>query len=528
MKKKEFIEISATIDNKVIKTLLSVKELRKFLAKGESATVKIFEDGKNAYSIKLDLKDIEYLLNQYDYKNCSFIPTFLSKYLIDFTTVVANTNLLPTIGRESEINKSFFYLSQDIKNNVFLVGDIDCGKTKIAQEIIKRIVTSECPSSFYGKRVISINFEEILDIKSNFKLDNVVNKIINYIEKYKKYVIIYVDDALYLKMDEHLIKILHYVIKNDIQAIFCCRAEEYEKLYMEDYFIKKYENIIFIDEPEYKEIYPIIENHINAIMDEYNVTIPINISKFAIYTSSLLNSHSCNPGRSIDILIKAAKYAKIQGKQKVDKECILNCYDSQYKLFNAMSESEKRKIAYHEAGHFLTLLKSNNSEAEKTACISILPTMNFLGINICYYVPEKSLNMDKKNMVDRIAIYLGGRVAEKEITNVFSSGASSDLEAANTLAEDMLMQYGLSDGDNKNRSFIVDGCYIKSYLLTENDKKRINREIKSIIKKAYKKAETIIKENRQLLDLIAETLLKEIIITGEDMEAIIEKFNNSK
>lgn len=528
MIKKEIIEISATIDNEVIKTLVSVKELRKFLAKSESATVKIYKDGKHTYSVKLDLKDIEYLLNQYEYKSCSFIPKSLSKYLIDFTTVVANTNLLPTIGRESEISKSFFYLSQDIKNNVFLVGDIDCGKTKIAQEIIKRIVISECPSSFYRKRVISINFERILDIKSNFKLENVVNRIINYIEKYKNHIILYVDDALFLKMDEQLIKILHYVIKNDIPAIFCCRTEEYEKLYIDDYFIKKSENTIYIDEPEYKEIYPMIENHINVIMDEYKVTIPINISKFAIYTSSLLNSYSCNPGRSIDILIKAAKYAKIVGKEEVDKDCILNCYDSQNKLFNAMSESDKRKIAYHEAGHFLTLLKSNNAEAEKTACISILPTLDFLGINICYSVPEKSLSMDKKSIIDRISIYLGGRVAEKEITNVFSAGAASDLDAANTLAENMLMQYGLSEGDNKNRSFIVNGNYIKSYLLTESDKKRINKEIKSIIKKAYKKAEQTIKENRQLLDLIAETLLKEIIITGEDMEAIIEKFNNSK
>ena len=238
----------------------------------------------------------------------------------------------------------------------------------------------------------------------------------------------------------------------------------------------------------------------------------------------MLNSHSSNPGRSLDILIKSAIFAQINGKKEVDKECILNSYDSQYKLFNAYSEENKRKIAYHEAGHFLTLIKSNNAELEKTACISILPTMYFQGANICYFIPERNTVLDRDKIIDRIAIYLGGRVAEKEISNTFSTGASVDLDAANTLAEDMLMRYGLSNGDDKNRSFIVGGYYIKSYLLTDEDKERINAEIKSIMDEAYARAEQIIKNNLDILYVIAETLLEELVITGEDMEAIIKEF----
>lgn len=522
--KKGNIEISVSAENKVFKTLISVDKLREFLAKGKGATVTLYKDGEPLYNVEFSYEDIYYMVNKYDMMQYSLIPRFLSKYLIDYTTVIASTTALPTAGREKELSKAWFYLSQDMKNNVFLVGDVDVGKTTVAQELIRQIVTGECPKHFYGKRVISFRFDELFEIKSNFKYERIVDFMINFIEKNRDNIIIYVDDALYLKFDEQMMKILHFIVKSNVPTIFCCRIDEYENLYLNDYFIKKFENMIAIEEPEYKEVYHMIENHIENIKATYQVEITENIAKFAIYTSNLLNSHSCNPGRTLDILIKAAGYAQIKGKNEVDKECVLDCYDSQYKLFNAYSEEDKRKIAYHEAGHFLTLIKSSNAELEKTACISILPTMYFTGANICYFIPERNTVLERDKIIDRIAIYLGGRVAEKEISNEFSTGASLDLDAANTLAEDMLMKYGLSSGDDKNRSFIVGGYYIKSYLLTDCDRERINAEIKSIIDEAYERAEKIVKNNLDILYVIAETLLEELVITGEDMEAIIKEY----
>ena len=522
--RKGYIEISVSVENKVVKTLISIDELREFVAKGKGATVKLYKDGEPLYNVEFEYKDVYYMVNKYDMMHYGLIPRFLSKYLIDFTSVIARTNAFLTTGRDDEISKAWFYLSQNTKNNVFLVGDVDTGKTTIAQELIRQIVTGECPKRFYNKRVISFRFDELLEMKSDFIYEHIIDRIISFIEKNKDYIIIYVDDALMLKMDEQLIKILHILVKDNIPSVFCVRLDEYESLYLNDYFIKKYENIIAVEEPEYKDVYPMIENHVKNISRDYQVEISKKMAKFAIYTSSLLNSHSCNPGRTLDILTKAAIYAQMKSKEKVDKKCILNCYDSQYKLFDAYSEEDKRRIAYHEAGHFLTLIKSNNAELEKTACISILPTMYFQGANICYYIPEKGISLNRNAIIDRIAVYLGRRVAEKEISNTFSTGASLDLDAANTLAENMLMRYGLSNGDDKNRSFIVGECYIKSYLLTDGDRKRINDEIKSIIDEAYARAEKIIKSNRDILYVVAETLLEELVITGEDMEAIIKEF----
>ena len=526
--KRGYIEISVTIEDKVMTTRISVDKMRIFVAQGKGATVKLLRNGEPVYNVEFDYKNLYYMVNKYDMMYFSIIPKFISKYLIDYTSVIAATNSLPAVGRDNEISKAWFYLSQNTKNNAFLVGDIDVGKTTIAQELIRQIIMGDCPKKFYSKRVISFRFDELLEIKSDFKYERIINLIINFIEKNKEYIIIYVDDAIMMKMDEKLIKVLHFIIKNDVPTVLCCRTDAYEDLYLEDYFIKKYENIIAVEEPEYKEVFTMIEDHINNIMKNYQVKIDEKVAKFAIYTSSLLNSHSCNPGRTLNILTKSSIYAQIKGKEDVDKEAILNCYDSQYKLFNDYSEEDKKKIAYHEAGHFLTLIKSSNAELEKTACISILPTMYFQGANICYFIPERNTTLDRDTIIDRIAIYLGGRVAEKEISNAFSTGASLDLDVANTLAEDMLMKYGMSSGEDQNRSFVVGGYYIKSYLLTDGDKKRINDEIKSIIDEAYARAEKTIQDNRPILDLIAEKLLNELVITGENMEAIIKEFEETK
>lgn len=530
MKSKDgHVEISVVSeDGSVIKTLVPVDTLREFIAQKKGATVKFYKNGSEVYSVEFDPKNVRYMVNRYDMMQYSLIPKYLSKYLIDFTSVISIANVYPAEGREEELEKAWFYLSQEIKNNVFFVGEIDSGKTAIAQELVRQIVTADCPEWFYNKRVISFNFEKLIDIKSDFKYEHIIDMIMDFIRRNKDYIIIYVDDALYLKLDEHMVKLLHFIIKSNVPTMLCCRTEQYESLYLDDYFINKYENIIAVEEPEYKDIYPMIKNHVKNISTDYQVGISEKMAKFAIYTSSLFNSHSCNPGRTLDILTKSAIYAQIKEKDEIDKECILNCYDSQYKLFNEYSEKDKRKIAYHEAGHYLTLIKSNNAELEGTACISILPTLYFTGVNICYSIPGKNIVLDRDEIIDRIAVYLGGRVAEKEISKTFSTGASSDLDAANTLAEDILMRYGLSNGDNKNRSFVVGGYYIKSYLLTDRNRKRINKEIKSIIDEAYKRAEKIIKENRRILDLIAQTLIEELVITGEDMEAIIKKYEKNK
>ena len=167
--RKDYIEISVSVENQVCKTLISIEELREFVDKGKGATVTLYKDGKALYNVKFDYKEVYYLVNKYDMMHFSLIPRFLSNYLMDYTSIIASTGALKAVGRDEELSKAWFYLSQYNKNNVFLVGDVDVGKTTVAEELIRQIVTGECTKKFYSKRVISLRIDELLEIKSDFK-----------------------------------------------------------------------------------------------------------------------------------------------------------------------------------------------------------------------------------------------------------------------------------------------------------------------------------------------------------------------
>ena len=450
----------------------------------------------------------------------NIIPFYLKSYLDDFTKALATIKLLPLIGRDEEIKKIWTYLSQLNRKNVFVVGEADVGKTTIVLEIARKLINLEVPKKFHNHRLIRLNPEKILNIKTDTKKLIVIESIENFIKSHSSDIIIYIDDVVYMTLDDDLMRLLYKLIKKEnIPIIMCTRSEMYNYIFAEDYFITKSINLVEVMEPEFEEIYPMLEKTVMGMETSYSIEITEDIVKFAIYTSVLANTVSCNPGRTLLILDQAATIAINEGKKKIDKECVLSCYDSYKKEYEAMSEEDKRIIAYHEAGHFLTLKKSSITGV-KTACVSILPMMDFLGVNFSYHMLGKDLHKDRKYMIDTIAIYLGGRVAEKMVTKTLSSGASSDLEDANTLAEEMIIKYGLSKNGN-NRSYILDEEYIKDYLLTDKDKEKINSEIISIIEEAYKRAKKILSKNRKILDKIVNILLMEEILTGEELDKIV-------
>ena len=95
------------------------------------------------------------------------IPIYLKKYLVDYTQKLSQKSVAPIVGREHEIEKAWFYLSKETRNNVFLIGEKDVGKTAIAVEIARQIATNECPKEFYQKRVLMLKPEMILKIEND-------------------------------------------------------------------------------------------------------------------------------------------------------------------------------------------------------------------------------------------------------------------------------------------------------------------------------------------------------------------------
>ncbi|MDR6758892.1 cell division protease FtsH [Mycoplana sp. BE70] len=193
---------------------------------------------------------------------------------------------------------------------------------------------------------------------------------------------------------------------------------------------------------------------------------------------------------------------------------------------SAMTEAEKKLTAYHEAGH--AILALNVPMADPLHKATIIPRGRALGMVM--QLPEGDrYSMSYKWMVSRLAIMMGGRVAE-EITfgkENITSGASSDIEQATKLARAMVTQWGFSDqlgqvayGENQQEVFLGHSV-AQSKNVSESTAQKIDNEIRRLIDEAYAEAKRIITEKHHEFVALAEGLLEYETLTGDEIKALI-------
>ncbi|SOC37013.1 membrane protease FtsH catalytic subunit [Rhizobium subbaraonis] len=193
---------------------------------------------------------------------------------------------------------------------------------------------------------------------------------------------------------------------------------------------------------------------------------------------------------------------------------------------SAMTEAEKKLTAYHESGHAIVAL--NVPAADPLHKATIIPRGRALGMVM--QLPEGDrYSMSYKWMVSRLAIMMGGRVAE-EITfgkENITSGASSDIEQATKLARAMVTQWGFSDqlgqvayGENQQEVFLGHSV-AQSKNVSESTAQKIDNEIRRLIDEAYAEAKRIITEKHHEFVALAEGLLEYETLTGEEIKALI-------
>lgn len=192
------------------------------------------------------------------------------------------------------------------------------------------------------------------------------------------------------------------------------------------------------------------------------------------------------------------------------------------KRSRVMTEKDKKLVAYHESGHAVVAKLLPN--ADPVHEVSIVPRGPAGGYTI-NLPKEDVLFVSKSYMEDRIVLMLGGRVAEKLVLNDISTGASNDIQQASRLARKMVTQYGMSDemgpinfgGEHEEVFLGRDWGTYRNY--SEDVAALIDRETKKIIELAYKKAETLLKENMKRLHNVANALLEKEKLDGKEFEA---------
>lgn len=197
------------------------------------------------------------------------------------------------------------------------------------------------------------------------------------------------------------------------------------------------------------------------------------------------------------------------------------------KKSSTLSPAEKHKVAYHESGH--TLVAESVPTGEPVHKVSIIPRgIGALGYTL--QVPEKEKFLVTKNeLLDQIAILLGGRVAEEIIFGDISTGGQNDLERSSELARSMVCTYGMSEKlgaitfGKKNKSLFLGTEYDEEKNYSEETARQIDAEVKTVIKTSYKRASVILKENRSILDALAAELEEKEVLSGDEVEEIIKK-----
>ena len=188
------------------------------------------------------------------------------------------------------------------------------------------------------------------------------------------------------------------------------------------------------------------------------------------------------------------------------------------------TEKEKRTVAYHEAGHAVVGIKLDG--ANDVQKITIIPRGRAGGYNLMLPKEETYLRT-KKELLDSISGFLAGRVAEEIMFNEVTTGAQNDFEQATKIARAMVTEYGMSDlgpiqFEEEQSSVFLGRDYNKAQNFSHEVAKQIDEEVRKIITNQYQVTKKIIKENLDLLKLIAETLLEYETITKEQIDYLVK------
>ncbi|CAL67650.1 ATP-dependent zinc metalloprotease FtsH [Christiangramia forsetii] len=278
----------------------------------------------------------------------------------------------------------------------------------------------------------------------------------------------------------------------------------------------RFDRQIYVDLPdlnERKEIFDVHLKPLKKVADELDTDF---LAKQTPGFSGADIANVCN---------EAALIAARKGNKAVGKQDFLDAVDrivgGLEKKNKIITPSEKKAIAFHEAGH--ATVSWMLEHAAPLVKVTIVPRGQSLGA--AWYLPEERLIVRPEQMLDEMCAALGGRAAEKVIFNKISTGALSDLEKVTKQARAMVTIYGLNEAVGNLTYYDSSGQgeynFTKPY--SEKTSELIDKEISNLIEDQYKRAIDLLEHNKDKLSELAEILLDKEVIFKDDLEKIFGK-----
>lgn len=231
-----------------------------------------------------------------------------------------------------------------------------------------------------------------------------------------------------------------------------------------------------------------------------------------------------------NLLNEAALVAARRDKKKIDMEDLDEASDrviaGPAKKSRVISKKERNIVAFHEAGH--TVIGAVLEDAEMVHKVTIVPRGQAGGYAVML-PKEDRFFMTKPELLDKIVGLLGGRVAEEVVFGEVSTGAHNDFQRATGIARRMVTEFGMSDklgplqfGQSQGGQVFLGRDFNNDQNYSDAIAYEIDLEIQRIIKECYEKAKTVLTENRDKLDLIANTLLEIETLDAEQIKNLME------
>ncbi len=280
----------------------------------------------------------------------------------------------------------------------------------------------------------------------------------------------------------------------------------------------RFDRQVVIDRPDWRARRDILKVHVRNIP----LADDVDLEKIAKGTPGMC-------GADLESLVNEAALMTARDKrEKVTREDLERAKDkiimgAERKLY--LSDEERRITAFHEAGH--ALVARFSAEADPIHKVTIIPRGRALGAT--QQLPEDDrYHYRRTYLMSRLAVSMGGRVAEKLVFGDYSTGAQSDLKQATELAEKMVCQWGMSDKvgpvrfDRGEEHPFLGRKLASDKSFSERMAWIIDREIEKLVREAEESAEQILEKKRGVLDRLVESLLEEEVLEGEHLLEFFE------
>ncbi|MCI8559197.1 MAG: ATP-dependent zinc metalloprotease FtsH [Lachnospiraceae bacterium] len=280
----------------------------------------------------------------------------------------------------------------------------------------------------------------------------------------------------------------------------------------------RFDRRIIVDRPDLKGRVDILKVHAKNV----NIDETVDLEEIALATSGAVGSDLANMINEAAIL--AVKNKRKAVSQKDLFEAVEVVLVGKEKKDRIMSKEERRIVSYHEVGH--ALVSALQKDAEPVQKITIVPrTMGALGYVM--QVPEEEKYLNTKKEIDAMLIgFLAGRAAEEIVFDTVTTGAANDIEKATRLARAMVTQYGMSEKfglmglETKENEYLTGRTIMNCGDATAAE---VDQEVMKILKVSYEEAKRLLSENREVMDKIAEFLIRKETITGKEFMKIFRE-----